>query len=78
MIRLVRICGFLMIAMGALILLSYLIAPLRAIWPWLLRLPLPIQIGLSVGVAGLILTLSSLLWERFEERESDHFLKDDD
>ncbi|MCA9417262.1 MAG: hypothetical protein KC931_05860 [Candidatus Omnitrophica bacterium] len=78
MIRLVRVCGFLMIALGALILLSYLIAPLRAIWPWLLKLPLPIQIGLAVGVGGLILTLGSLLWERFEERDSDRALRDED
>ncbi len=78
MIRLVRICGFLMIALGALILLSYLIAPLRAIWPWILKLPLPIQIGLVVGFGGLILTLGSLLWERIEDQDSDRELRDDD
>jgi len=78
MIRLIRILGFIMMAIGTLVLLSYAIAPLRALWPWLLKLPLPIRIGISVGTAGLALLMSSLIWERLEERESDRELQDED
>ena len=48
MIRLVRITGFLLIAAGIVVWLTWAIEPLRAIWPWLRQLPLPIQIGFGL------------------------------
>ena len=77
MTRLVRITGFLLIAAGAIVGLSWIIKPLRAVWPWLKQLPLAIQIGLGAAGCGLVLGFASLLWERFEEREDDQRLKDD-
>lgn len=75
--RLVRITGFLLIVAGAVVILAWLIEPLREIWPWLLELPWPIQLGFALAAAGLLLLLGSLLWERWEEREQDRSLQDD-
>ena len=77
MTRLIRIVGFLLIGAGALVLASYLIEPLREIWPWWRQLPLPIQIGLAVAAFGFLLLLGSVLWERLEDRESERGLLDD-
>lgn len=77
MIRLIRILGFLLIGAGAVVLLSWFITPLRALWPWLRALPLPIQIGFGVAATGLLLLLGSLIWERLEEREKDRDLLDE-
>jgi membrane protein implicated in regulation of membrane protease activity len=76
-IRLTRIVGFLLIAAGAVVLLTWLIKPLRFVWPWLRALPWPIQLGLGVAAAGFLLILGSLVWERLEEREQDRSLRDD-
>ena len=76
--RLVRITGFLLIAAGAVVALTWFIEPLREIWPWLRQLPLPIQIGFALAGAGLILLVGSLLWERWEDREHDKSLLEDD
>ena len=78
MIRLIRIMGVLMMATGVIILLAWFIKPLRAIWPWLLKLPWPIQVGLAAAAIGFLLLLGSLIWERLEEREKDRTLLDDD
>ncbi len=77
MIRLVRIVGFLLILAGAIVVLTWLIEPLREIWPWLKSLPLPIRIGLCMAAAGFLLLMGSLLWERLEEREHDKKLLDE-
>ena len=77
MIRLVRIVGWLLIVTGAIVLASYLIEPLREVWPWLLELPLPVRIGLVMAGVGLLLLMGSLLWERYEDREHDRSLLDD-
>ena len=78
MIRLVRVTGFLLIIAGAVVILTWLIEPLRAVWPWLRRLPLPIQIGFSLAAIGLAILLGSLLWERWGERGLDRSLRDDE
>ena len=77
MIRLVRILGILMVAAGAVVLLTWFIEPLRELWPWLRQLPMPIQIGLALAGLGLLTLLGSLIWERWEERENDRSLLDD-
>ncbi len=77
MMRLVRITGFLMIVAGAVVILTWLIEPLREIWPFLRSLPWPIQLGLSMAAIGLLVVLGTLIWERMEERESDKSLVDD-
>ena len=77
MTRLVRIVGFLLILAGAVVLLTYLIDPLREIWPWLRKLPVPIQIGFGLAAVGFLLLVGSLIWERWEERDADRELRDD-
>lgn len=77
MIRLIRVFGFLMMAAGAVILFSYLIPPIRALWPLFLKLPLPIQIGVGAAAVGFLLLMATLLWERWEEREQDKELRED-
>ena len=77
MIRLLRIVGFLLIAVGAVLLAAWLIEPLRAVWPWLLQLPWPVQVGFAAAALGLILLMGSLIWERLEERDKDRSLLDD-
>ena len=77
MIRLLRILGILMILAGVVVLLSYLITPLRVLWTWFQKLPLPIQISLGVACAGFLLVLGTLLWERFEDRATDRELLED-
>ena len=77
MIRLVRITGFLMVVAGALVILSWLIEPLREIWPLVRALPWPIQLGLGMAGLGLLVVLASLLWERMESRETDRELLDE-
>lgn len=77
MIRLVRALGFVLMGAGLVVLATWLIRPLRAIWPWLRKLPLPLQIGLGAAAAGLVLLMATLLWERFEERAADRKLRDE-
>lgn len=77
MIRLTRVVGFLLMAAGALVVLAYLIKPLRFIWPLLRALPWPIQVGLAAAALGFVLLLGSLIWERMEQREQDRSLRDD-
>ncbi|NKB88269.1 MAG: hypothetical protein GKS06_08625 [Acidobacteria bacterium] len=77
MIRLLRITGFLLIGIGAAIVASYLIKPLRLLWPWLLALPLPIQIGGLIAGFGITLLCGTILWERFDNYESDRSLRDE-
>ena len=77
MIRLVRILGFLMIGGGMLVVGTWAIPPLRAVWPWFRQLPAAIQWGLGVAAVGLLLLLASVLWERIEDREKDRSLRQD-
>jgi hypothetical protein len=77
MTRLVRIVGFLLIGAGALILASYLITPLRFLWPWFRALPLPIQFGLGAAALGFLLLLGTVFWERLEDRDKDRDLLND-
>jgi len=71
MIRLGRITGLLLIAAGVLLLLTWMIEPLRLLWPWFRGLPLPVQFGTGAALLGLIIVLASLIHERMEDRAGD-------
>lgn len=77
MIRLIRIVGFLLIGAGAVVLLVWMIEPLRFIWPWLRALPWPIQLGFAISALGLLILMGSLIWERMEDRAGDRELRDE-
>ncbi len=77
MIELFRIMGFLLLCSGGLVIATWLIEPLRKLWPLLLALPLPVLIGVAVGSFGLILLLASLIWERMKERDADSKLREE-
>ena len=76
--RLVRITGFLLIVAGVIVTLTWFIEPLREVWPWLLELPLPIRVGVILAAIGLLLLAGSLLWERWEERDQDRLLREEE
>ena len=77
-VSLVRFVGFGLMVLGAVILLTYAFEPLRAFWPWLLALPLPVKLGFGVAAIGLVVLFSSLLWERWQDRAQDRSLLEDD
>ncbi|MFK7954847.1 MAG: hypothetical protein AB8B96_02035 [Lysobacterales bacterium] len=78
MIDVFRIMGFLLILSGILVIMTWLIEPLRALWPLLLALPTPVLIGIGVAAAGLLLLMASLIWERTKDRENEkHMLEQD-
>lgn len=77
MIDVFRIMGFLLILSGMLVIITWLIEPLRALWPLLLALPVPVLIGVGVAIVGLLLLLASLIWERIRDREHDRELRED-
>ena len=75
--KLARLFGFLFLWIGALLLLSWFIKPLRAIGPLFLQLPLLLQIGLVIAAIGFILLLGTVIWERIESRKTDKELQDE-
>jgi len=77
MSRLLRTVGFGLIVAGIVLLLVWIIAPLRMIWPWIRGLSWPIRVGVLVSALGLAILLGSLISERFREREADRKLLDD-
>ena len=78
MIRAIRYTGFCLVIVGVLLLVSWAFEPLRNVWPIVLSLPLPVRIGAAIAVLGLTILFGSLLAERFNDRESDTALRDDD
>ncbi len=77
MIQQIRQLGFALIGLGILIFISYLIPPLRALWPLFRQLPVVIQIGLGAALLGIGLLLVSVIVERIEDRPHDESLKDE-
>lgn len=75
--RLLRNIGFGLIALGVVLILAWLIEPLRVVWPWLMQLALPFRIGVLAAALGLAVIMTSLISERIRERESDKHLLDD-
>ncbi len=82
MIRLLRTAGFLLIGSGILVIAVWLIDPLRQLvaelWPKLRELPWPLQLGASLAGVGLLILVTSLIWERLGDREQDRKLLDDE
>lgn len=78
MIDVFRIMGFLLILSGILVVMTWLIEPLRALWPLLLALPTPVLIGISVAAAGLLLLMASLIWERTRDRREEKNMLEQD
>jgi len=70
----IRIVGFLMIVLGALLAASWLIDPLRHLWPMLLALPLAMRIGLAISGIGLLVVLATVIHDR--PRANREFLKE--
>ena len=81
MIRLLRIFGITLIVLGVLVILTWLIEPLRDFvpltWDWFRSLPIAMQIGFTVAGVGFLLLFSSVVWERLEDRKSETNLLDD-
>lgn len=82
MIRLVRIIGAVLMAIGVLVILAWLIEPIRNVLPSLYdafrAMPIAVQIGLAIAAVGFVLLFSSILWERMEDAKRDGSLLDDD
>ncbi len=82
MIRLVRIIGIVLMAVGVIVILTWLIEPLREVLPaivdWFRTLPITIQIGLTLAAIGFLLLFATLVWERIEDRKSEGNLLDED
>ena len=82
MIRTVRIIGALLMVAGAVVILSWLIKPLRQIWPylfeWFRSMPGAVQLGLVLAAIGFLILFSSLVVERMEDRKKEGSLLDDD
>ncbi len=81
MIRLVRIIGWMLMVAGGVVVLTWLIKPLRTAWPlaydWFRTLPIAIQIGLVLATVGFLILFGSIIWERIEDRSSESDLLDD-
>ncbi len=73
----IRHVGYALIATGLLIVLSYLITPFRAIWPYFRSLPGPVQFAIAALFFGFLLIMTSLFAERTRERDYDRSLHDD-
>lgn len=82
MIPLIRMLGVMLIAAGIVVILTWLIKPLRTLWPLLIDsfrgLPIAVQIGLALATMGFLLLFCSIIWERIEDRKQEaNLLKDD-
>jgi len=81
MIRLIRILGIILIALGAIVIIAWLIEPIRDVLPHLWdafrQLPITVQVGLGIALIGFVLLFSSIIWERLEDRKGEKDLLDD-
>jgi hypothetical protein len=77
MTQTVRLFAFALLGTAAIIFITYMIPPLRAIWPYFKTLPGAIQFGLGAAFFGIVLLIISLLMERVAEREYNESLRDD-
>jgi len=73
----IRLLAFALLSGAALIFLTYMIKPLRWIWPYFHSLPPAIQIGVGAAFFGFVLLIVSLVMERMGERDYNQSLRDD-
>lgn len=71
----IRVLGLASIALGLLLLITYVISPLRWLWWWFLHMPWPLQLGLGAAALGLCILVVSLLVERARDRTYDQDLR---
>ena len=72
-----RDTGFGLMILGGLLIAIWAIEPFRAVWPWLMELPLIIRIGVIAATLGLAILMGGLIAERIREREADKSLLDE-
>lgn len=77
MIVLLRNAGFGLMIIGVLLVVIWAVEPFRAVWPWLLAMPLIIRLGVVAATLGLAVLMGSLVTERIREREADKSLLDE-
>ena len=77
MTQTVRLFAFALLGTAAIIFITYMIPPLRAIWPYFKTLPDAIQFGLGAAFFGFALLIISLIMERFGEKDYNDSLRDD-
>lgn len=65
-----RTFGYLLVFVGAAILLGWFFEPLRAIWNALQALPLPLRVGGGVVGIGFAFILISLISERVQDHRN--------
>jgi len=73
----VRLFAFALLGTAAVIFLTYMIPPLRAIWPYFRTLPGAIQFGIGAAFFGFALLIVSLIMERVSEHDYNEKLRDD-
>lgn len=77
MTSLLRNAGVGLILLGVVLVIIWVVEPLRAIWPWLMTLSPVVRVGVMVSALGLAIIMASLITERIREREADKKLLDD-
>lgn len=78
MIQAIRYSGIALVILGTIVLISWSFEPLRALWPVVLALPMPVRLGLLIACVGLAILFGSLIAERLHDRKADRSLRDDD
>ena len=73
----VRLFAFALLATAAVIFITYMSPPLRAIWPFFRTLPGAIQIGVGAAFVGFVLLIVSLIMERIGEKGYNKSLRDE-
>lgn len=76
MVRAIRIVAVAFMIIGLLLVVTYTIEPLRFVWAWFRRMAVPLQIGFGVAGIGLVILLTTMLFERIALRSYDKELKE--
>lgn len=71
MAKQLRLVGIVMIGVGALVIATYVIRPLRVVWEAYCAMPLPVQIGVAAAALGLVVLMVSLVAEKRRDDRSE-------
>jgi hypothetical protein len=77
MTSLLRNAGVGFILLGVVLVIIWVVEPLRAIWPWLMTFSPIVRVGVVASALGLAILMASLITERIRERDADKKLLDD-